>query len=74
MVGLSSKTDEKVRDIVMREAELYRDIVVTSLEDSYTKLAFKVDFLFFFLQISLTLKFRPFQFFSTLYQKCHLLN
>ncbi|CAB05807.1 Hexosyltransferase [Caenorhabditis elegans] len=41
MVGLSSKTDEKVRDIVMREAELYRDIVVTSLEDSYTKLAFK---------------------------------
>uniref|UniRef100_A0A1I7UER6 Hexosyltransferase n=2 Tax=Caenorhabditis tropicalis TaxID=1561998 RepID=A0A1I7UER6_9PELO len=41
LVGLGSHIDSKTREIVLKEAELYGDMVVTDLEDTYTGLPFK---------------------------------
>ncbi|CAB04109.3 Hexosyltransferase [Caenorhabditis elegans] len=41
LIGLGANMDGKIKEVVMAEAKLFGDIVVTSMEDRYSKLSFK---------------------------------
>lgn len=42
VIGLGGDVDQKTKELVMSEAALYGDMVVTNIEDSFSKVAFKV--------------------------------